>query len=139
MATQWSERLATGIEVIDDQHKELFQALDSLLGAMREGKGADELTKTIKFLGDYVVHHFGTEELLMGKYDYRSAPVHIAQHKRFIKEFELSVKQLEREGKSTLLVLNMQRSIGKWLVDHIAQTDAVFGAFLREKMMQKAA
>ena len=55
MAIEWSDTYATGIEQIDNQHKELFKAVDRLLSACNGGKGKEEVGKLMDFLKDYVI------------------------------------------------------------------------------------
>jgi hemerythrin len=62
MAVAWTEELATGIEVIDDQHKELFRRIDGLLEACKAGKGREAVAGVLAFLENYVVEHFAAEE-----------------------------------------------------------------------------
>ena len=42
MGMNWDNNLATGINSIDNQHKELFDRINQLLLAMKEGKAKDE-------------------------------------------------------------------------------------------------
>lgn len=64
----YDDSLSTGVRSIDDQHKELFDKINNLLAACREGKGKEEVAKVMKFLSDYVIDHFGTEEGYMVTY-----------------------------------------------------------------------
>jgi hemerythrin len=62
---EWDKRLETGIDEIDDQHRELFNRIDKLELAMYSGKGAAELKQLVEFLLSYVDEHFGSEERVM--------------------------------------------------------------------------
>jgi hemerythrin len=62
MAYDWDEKLETGNEKIDRQHKQLITALNKLIDACGEGKGSDELENTLEFLNAYIVKHFSDEE-----------------------------------------------------------------------------
>ena len=52
MAMQWNENLAVGVDVIDNQHKGIISRINSLLNAMSQGKGRDEIGKVLTFLAD---------------------------------------------------------------------------------------
>lgn len=67
MNLNWDNNLATGIVNIDNQHKELFDRINKLLIAMKEGKGKDEVIGTLNFLEDYVIKHFTEEEEIQKK------------------------------------------------------------------------
>lgn len=45
MAIEWTDELATGVNKIDNQHKELFKRINNLLDACNQGKGKDEVKK----------------------------------------------------------------------------------------------
>lgn len=133
MGIKWSETLATGVTKIDEQHKELFTRVNNLLEAMSQGKGKEEIGKTIKFLGDYVVGHFSMEEALMDKENYSDKINHKAQHKAFIKEFEQIKKELETGSPSTIALIQTQRKVVDWLTNHIGVSDKKLGDFLKKK------
>lgn len=130
---KWSETLATGVTKIDEQHKELFTRVNSLLEAMSQGKGKEEIGKVVKFLGDYVVGHFSMEEALMDKENYPDKINHKAQHKAFINEFQQIKKELETGSPSTIALIQTQRKIVDWLTNHIGATDKKLGDFLKKK------
>ncbi|MEK7700013.1 MAG: hemerythrin domain-containing protein [Planctomycetota bacterium] len=65
MAVQWSENLAVGVTMIDDQHKGIFSRINTLMSAMSQGKGKEEVGKVLEFLADYTKKHFSAEEKLM--------------------------------------------------------------------------
>ena len=58
VAIEWTADLATGVDEIDNQHKELFQRINNLLEACNHGKGKEEVKKVISFLEDYVITTF---------------------------------------------------------------------------------
>ena len=87
MSIEWSLDLATGVDEIDKQHKELFQRINNLLEACNHGKGKEEVKKVIWFLEDYVITHFSEEERYMGKYDYPEYSGHKRQHLEFMENF----------------------------------------------------
>ncbi|MDI3280784.1 MAG: bacteriohemerythrin, partial [Bacillota bacterium] len=95
---KWTEDLATGVTQIDDQHKELIERVNQLLAACSEGRGKEEVGRTLNFLSDYIVFHFGTEEKYMTQYDYPGYNSHKAQHTGFIKEFTDLKGKFETEG-----------------------------------------
>ena len=49
MQMQWSEKLTVGVDVIDNQHKGIISRINSLLNAMSQGKGRDEVGKVLTF------------------------------------------------------------------------------------------
>ena len=60
--TRWDDELSLGLEEIDNQHRELFRRMETLLEACVAGKAAEEVIGMLAFLDDYVAVHFRTEE-----------------------------------------------------------------------------
>ncbi len=138
MDLQWTPALSVGVNEIDDQHKELFQRLNNLRIAISQGKGRAEIGKTVKFLEDYVIEHFTTEEKHMGRYGYPAYGAHKAEHDAFIKDFSTFKKKLEnietRGGITSFLIIEMQRRLYDWLINHIGKVDKVLGNYLIDVM-----
>lgn len=134
MSIEWSLDLATGVDEIDKQHKELFQRINNLLEACNHGKGKEEVKKVIWFLEDYVITHFSEEERYMGKYDYPEYSGHKRQHLEFMENFFNLKKQFESEGPGVHVIVNINHLVVDWLRNHIRRLDKALGAFLKTKI-----
>jgi hemerythrin len=133
MTSSWTPALAVGIEIIDDQHKELFARFDQLMEAMRKGKGKQEVESVVNFLGEYVVTHFATEEKLMQAHQYPGYSVHKVQHTQFIQLYKDLNEKITTLGITPVMTLQIQKILGEWLVNHIGKQDQTLGAFLKTK------
>jgi hemerythrin len=134
-SVQWSDTLASGSSEIDSQHQELFQRINKLLGAVDKGSiDRQEISRTIQFLAEYVVFHFGTEEKHMDKYSYSSATAHKAQHEQFVKTFGKLRDRLMMEGINQQLAEETKDLCVDWLINHIKYSDRALGMFLKKKM-----
>ena len=131
--------MAVGINVIDNQHQEMFIRYNRLVDAIQNGGVKQELASIISFLQDYSIDHFGTEETLMDRYSYPDAPAHKAQHATFVRDFAAAKKQLETSGVSADLAVGIVNKLGEWLMRHIGDTDKRLGAYVRMALMRKAA
>src|SRR5512145_818935 len=98
MSVEWTPDLGTEVQEIDDQHKELFKRIDSLLEAWKQGKALPEVDKVISFLTEYVVFHFGNEQKYMQKFGYTNTVQHLAQHDMFVKSFFKLRDRFANEG-----------------------------------------
>jgi hemerythrin len=135
MALQWTPDLATEIQEIDDQHKELFRRVDALINAWKAGKAGPEAEQTFTFLGDYVVEHFGAEERFMQQYNYGApAAQHLSQHAVFVNTFKKLKSRYEAEGPTPSLLQDTQDTLVDWLKNHISYSDKALGLFLKMKM-----
>ena len=52
----------TGNELIDSEHRTLFDAINNLMDACESGAGRENLEKTVDFMVDYVAKHFSDEQ-----------------------------------------------------------------------------
>lgn len=134
MTLEWSDSLASGSSEIDTQHKELIGRVNSLLHAVDAGTTArEEVARTVQYLTEYVVLHFGNEEKYMAQYQYSSAAAHKAQHEQFVKIFEKLKERLLREGISAPLARELRDLCTDWLVNHIKFSDRALGMYLKMK------
>ncbi len=130
---EWTDDLATGVELIDTQHKELIARLNQLFTACSSGKGKEEVGKTLDFLGDYVVFHFGAEEKEMTARRYPEYTTHKALHDQFIQDFLALKGRFETGGPTVNLVISANQFLVNWLINHIRNIDKRMGAFLQGK------
>lgn len=133
MALEWKPDLAVGVKEIDDQHKELFNKITELFDACNVGKGKEQIDSTVKYLQEYVVLHFSSEEKLQKQYNYPDYINHKAQHDQFIKDFLELKLSIHTDGITGLLLIKLNKVLVDWLINHIRKTDKVFGVFLKEK------
>ena len=133
MSYQWDSSLETGHGKIDNQHQQLVAALNSIIEASQQGKGSEEIFKTLEFLTAYTIMHFSTEEKLQIQYDYPDFLV----HKRYHDEFKLTVdkltQQLGKEGPTEEMIRVVTTTIGDWLLNHIKGDDFRMAAFIKSK------
>lgn len=133
MALQWTDALLTGVDQIDNQHKELFKRINSLFDACQQGKGKDEVMNVLKFLEDYIITHFSAEEKMQQEHSYPDYPSHKALHEQFKNEFYKFKKGLEQEGVTLSAVILTNRLLSSWWTEHIGKIDKTLGVFLKGK------
>jgi hemerythrin len=133
MPLTWNPSMTTGMQNLDDQHKELFAQVNNLLAAMSRGAGKDELGKTLDFLGSYAVKHFQQEEAAMASRQCPAAAANKLAHQRFLQVFGALQDEIRRDGPTTVLVLKAQRELSGWLSGHIAQIDTQLAPCLHKK------
>jgi hemerythrin len=58
MAITWNEqRMATGVKLVDEQHKQLIQQFNEFHEAMAHGKAQATAISLLAFLADYTEKH----------------------------------------------------------------------------------
>ena len=134
MGITWREDLSVGVEQIDDQHKELLARFDLLLSACRQGKGSNELLHLINFLDEYVISHFGEEELLQKNSGFPDYDAHCREHAVFIGRLAELKNRMHAEGGIQLdHVLDTNKLLLDWLIHHISVRDREIGRHLKNQ------
>ena len=131
MGNGWTDDLATGVPEIDNQHKEIFNRFDKLFAACSAGRGKEEVLQLIGFLEDYIKEHFAAEEKLQLRYANPDYSSHKSQHSKFIAEVAQLSAAFRDEGATLPLVIQTNKTLSSWLVQHIAKVDAEFAAYIR--------
>ncbi|MCK6513162.1 bacteriohemerythrin [Myxococcota bacterium] len=129
----WRANWMIGVDVLDQQHEELFRRINTLFKAIEHGNN-QEVIKVVQFLEEYVLYHFEEEERLMLEYGYPEYSFHLSQHHRFIEDFKSLKRECESKGSSFHLALRTQCQVVDWMIHHIAKTDRKLGKYLNGKL-----
>jgi hemerythrin-like metal-binding protein len=119
----WDKRL--------EKHKSLVEIFNRLHGAMKQGKGKDEVEGILVFLKDYTVSHFAMEEQLMKEHSYSGAVKHKEIHADLVRQVAELVGKFQA-GTATL-TLPVMNFLEDWLVKHIQGEDYRFALELKTK------
>ncbi|MDR0447056.1 MAG: hemerythrin family protein [Treponema sp.] len=117
---------------MDNQHKELFGALNNFIKACDAGNKED-FNNCISFLGNYVVKHFAEEEEIQKSFDYPDYPHHRQIHEDYKTAVGGFAAKWLAAGPSDEVLKEIRTHIGSWLVNHIKAQDVKIGAFIRSK------
>jgi len=129
---EFTDDLITGIDDIDNQHRQLFKwANEASSDEVMADKG--KLRMALDNLEDYVNHHFRAEEYAMNIYDYDRLEKHGSQHRRLTREVGELYNRSKREGASKGLKIELQDMFADWIVLHIKEWDKPFAAFMKSK------
>jgi len=123
MIVEWSDELAIGIGIIDDQHRKLIGRIASFSKAV-EGGDKLQMEDTVNYLIGYAIQHFGAEELIMIRNCYDHFSEHRDEHSWFIKQvFELHRKLVCGEGMTREDAAALRDMLVNWALDHITVKD----------------
>ena len=123
----WNKSLETGIEMVDQQHKQLFDQIDILM----DTKNKERIDTTLGFLGQYIIKHFTDEQMLHLKSKYPKAAIHRGYHDNFIAVFKQLKEKYEKEGQSLMTVLEINKTVMNWLKEHILIHDMEFTRYYK--------
>lgn len=131
MAIAWTPNLDTGINVIDQQHRQIVDYINNLEAANRiidKRKVKDIVDSCV----DYTLSHFAFEESLQEDAGYQ----YVKAHKRVHELFTRKVGEYQER-------LNLGEDIGgelhdmlaRWLVSHIKHDDADYVSAVKTNMI----
>ncbi len=128
-AAAWDSRLETGIDVIDSQHKALFEAVSDLAASFRSGQAAGHVKESLDFLAKYTIEHFQTEERFMRAMGYPDLDEHRMDHVRLVSKLQmLQVKH----GNGYLVTAEVATFVAEWLTHHIHEEDMGYVRYIGE-------
>jgi len=130
MSIEWDARLAIGVAAIDVQHEELFRRAGALVAAMERHSGHAEVARLLPYLEGYIAEHFSAEERLMTTHRYPASAEHVAEHRKFVRDFAALKAEVEARGPVSAMAAKMAAFVGGWLKAHIGRTDLALGIFL---------
>jgi hemerythrin len=130
-AFMWRDEYSVNVHEIDEDHKMMFKAADTLNRALEIGQDTLVLRDILTFLVNYTRDHFKREGRFMKLYSYPELELHSEQHRlltekvfAFKDSFEAGEKAMDRDFMTFL---------HDWIVNHILTSDRKFGAFLNKK------
>ncbi len=138
----WDENLLTGIEEIDNQHKDIVDAVNELCCVVIENKNKAEIKKILKKLDSYVANHFQTEENYMEQYGYKNILEHKDAHRYFTKTYEqirysyfyVNVDNNPKEEIINTYSLHLCLILSDWIKIHFPIFDKEFADFIKDKI-----
>ena len=128
----WSENYATGIELIDNQHRELVNLTNALYRACLTGKDAADAAfkDAMSRMVEYVRFHFAFEQKVLASVKYPDYSKHKKQHETLIRNILQAVKKYEKGVK--YIPNNFVRTLRDWVFGHIAVFDKTYSLFIIE-------
>ncbi len=121
----------TGIKMIDEEHKQLFQIIDHLVGTIEDYEGSKsegkEIEDYIHYFIEYGVNHFAHEEAWMAQHHDQELQRQHFDHQFFLNKMRsIDLIGLTDEEKLPItkeLLIYMV----KWLYGHILNSDILIG------------
>lgn len=129
MTILWTDDLATGVDEIDEQHRELYRQISALHAAMKAGS-LQQVRDVVEYLRRYAVDHFATEEGAMRALGYPGFDVHRRAHCTFVAQYErLAERATERISPG--VAVDLSSWLGEWLREHVRRIDRELAIHLR--------
>ena len=118
----WKDIYSVNNEIIDKEHKELFNIAQEAFAYVEEKDKTKKIKKIVTDLYDYMKTHFSHEEKFMQDINYPKSEEHKKLHREIILKINEFVKQLP-----TMNISDFEKELAKIidisLVHHIIQED----------------
>lgn len=121
----WDDRFNIGIDVIDKEHKKLFQIINKLFDfSEQEDKALWVCQEGIKYFKEHALKHFSEEESYMESISYQDLETHRRLHEDFSHHtLPALVKELEQTGYSEEAIHHFLGVCAGWLIGHTLTED----------------
>lgn len=133
----WKEKYRIDVELIDEQHQELFKRVSDFLQIIQnEDSWEDKLEQvkeTMAFMQEYVVVHFNEEEIYQEQINYPDIEIHKEAHAKFKEGVNDYVKIFEEEGFSKEKIQEFGGKLMTWLIMHVGKMDQKIGEYVKSK------
>lgn len=125
---EWTQEYSVGVEKFDEQHRRLFELINELHAAMRQGQGKTVLESVLENLASYTIDHFSDEESVFARCSYPDIFNHRKEHAALIEKVnDLTVKFRQDQTLISIAVLNFLK---EWIENHIKVSDKAYTAYL---------
>jgi len=119
------DEFKTGIEIIDNEHKMLFEIADKIYNLSKNEfviDKYDRIVNLIEELKGYAALHFRDEEAYMESINYKKMFTQKVDHDNFIKKLnQIDLNDLDANQEE--YILELLDFINDWLVSHILEKD----------------
>lgn len=133
----FTSKYMTGITLVDDEHRRLFEIIRETNDLIHEEflhDKYDEIVRLINELRAYTEFHFSDEEALMERIQYPGLDAQKRAHSAFIERLvEIDLNDLdEMDDHQQEYLLDLIRFLLDWLTNHILACDCKIGEYMRE-------
>jgi len=134
----WTDRLACGVKLIDDQHKGLVELVNEMFNHVTGNyqQEHDYFNRVIQEAVKYVKTHFATEEKIMLATKFAGYAEHKKEHDAFVLAVVDNIKDYEAGNRLTLS--SFTRYLKEWILSHIAMVDKQYFDYFRKIATRKA-
>ena len=126
----WKEEYSIGIDLIDAQHKHLFEIGNDAYELLKNDFYIDKYDKIIQILEDlrqYAKFHFQSEENYMMEINSDQLPSQKIAHDEFIRKiYDIDLKSIDENQKERLD--EILTFIFNWILEHVLNKDKLISS-----------
>ncbi len=133
----FTDRFKTGIELVDDEHRTLFEIIketNDLICAEHLHDKYDKIMELLAKLKDYTEFHFHDEEMLMERIGYPGLEAQKHAHAAFVERLvDIDLNTLDEiDNDQQSYLLDLINFLISWLTNHILVSDKKIGEYVRQ-------
>jgi hemerythrin len=130
MLIEWQDGLLVGFEAIDQEHRDLVSMINQLYDQVRNDQTKETIENTLFTLADQVAAHFTHEDELMRTHGYPHRASHLLEHRKLIDQLDTLLDGIDLL--TSPMLLNAIGFMDHWFTDHVVNSDARLGEYLRD-------
>ncbi len=132
----FTDRFKTGIELVDDEHRRLFEIIketNDLISTEHLHDKYDKIMDLLAKLKDYTEFHFHDEEALMERIGYPEIEAQKHAHEAFVERLvNIDLGTLDEiDNDQQAYLLDLINFLIGWLSNHILGSDKKIGEYIR--------
>lgn len=136
-AFAFTDKYITGIELVDEEHKHLFDIIrdtNDVIHAELLHDKYDEIIRLLSELREYTETHFSDEEELMKKIGYPEIEAQKRAHSAFVEKLvNIDFRELEAmDDNQEEYLMDLIGFLLGWLSNHILGSDKKIGKYIKE-------
>lgn len=130
MALEWTDKLSSGIEDIDAQHRHILDLLKKLVAANTPPIDPKKLIASLTEFTNALREHFIYEEALLDKAGYKDRKRHKAGHEEILETLNgITMSIMLGESDTPKDMINR---VTRWFEDHLKYEDTRYFAALKK-------
>lgn len=131
----FTDKYKTGIELVDDEHRRLFEIIDQTYTLIHDDFAHDkydQIMHLLEQLKDYTEFHFNDEEELMDRIGYPDINSQKKAHSAFIEKLvNIDIHDLDAmDDNQQQYLLDLVNFLVTWLSNHILGADKKIGEYM---------
>ena len=126
---KWNNSFAIGIEVIDAQHKKIFERLLAIENAVAKRDPWHILRFQLDELGNYMKFHLAVEESMLEILRYPGRLQHVEAHAEIMKQ----IAELEEALKQSSKAEDLVRFFENWFLKHVLAGDREYASYVKQE------
>lgn len=126
---KWNSSLAIGIEVIDNQHKQIFEHLLAIENSVAKRDPWHILRFLLSQMAEYMKFHLAVEEAMLEIIRYPRRADHCQAHAGIMEQIAELERQLQTAGSEANLVSFFEN----WFIRHVLGDDRQYAEYVKKE------